>query len=96
MKAGKSHIEIVHAVKGGQLDHYLVIRDIGPWTEYMSVTNNAEDVVQSLWNFGLLRHGMRLFYYDSANTLDELLHEDGVFTGFKPGPPGAAWGDFDE
>lgn len=62
----------------------LVIRDMG--VENMSVTNDAEDVVRSLFNVRILKPGQRLLYYDSVGKLDELLVKDGKFAGFAPGP----------
>ncbi len=71
----------------------LVIRDLGPWDEYPTVTNAAEEVVAELFTGGKLPGGRRLFYFDSERTdeapegnLDELVHEGGVFKGFAPGP----------
>ena len=64
----------------------LVIRDLGPWDRYRTLTNDAEAVVRELWELGLLAGGRRLFYYDSLGVRDELLHADGVFKGFAPGP----------
>jgi len=43
----------------------LVIRDVGPWDEFLSVTNDANAVVQRLVVAGLLPVGRRLFCYDS-------------------------------
>jgi len=63
----------------------LVIRDIG-YDKAMTVTNGAEGVVEELVEQGLLPEGRRLFYYDSENTLDEILVENGRFAGFRPGP----------
>lgn len=63
----------------------LVIRDVGPWDQFQSVTNAAECVVLSLQAAGELHNGQRLVYYDSENELAEiLLNEDGCFAGFKP------------
>lgn len=63
----------------------VVIRDVGgPRT--ISVTNDAEAVVAELWERGVLKEGLRLYYYDSDGRLDELCHSGGVFTGFAPGP----------
>lgn len=59
---------------------YIRDEDVG-----MSVTNDAENVVAELFENGLLNNGKRLFYYDSENQLDEILHEEGKFTGFAPG-----------
>lgn len=60
----------------------VVIRDLGPWDEYLSVTNDAEQVVEELAPTLL---GRRLFYYDSAGQLDELIVKDGKFHSFAPG-----------
>lgn len=65
-------------------DTELVIEDLGPWTRYMTVTNNAESVVAELHRSGQLGD-RRLFYYDSDGRRDELTHTAGVFTGFAPG-----------
>ena len=64
----------------------LVIRDIGPWDRDLSVTNDAENVVARLAADGRLPKGRRLFYYDSDGQLDELVHDNGKFTRFAPGP----------
>lgn len=66
----------------------LTIRDVGPWGTRMSVTNDAEHVVEELWQNGAIqRGGGRLFYYDTEGTLDEILvSPDGRFAGFAPGP----------
>lgn len=68
-----------------ETDDYLVIRDLGPWNEYKTVTNAAEWVVSDL---GARIHGRRLYYYDSAGRLDQLKHDNaGGFVGFAPGGP---------
>lgn len=66
----------------------LVIRDMGPWDRYPTVTNGAEDVVAELVAQGRLPAGRRLFYYDSDDVLDEIEVKDGRFAGFKPRPRG--------
>jgi hypothetical protein len=61
----------------------IVLRDIGPWDKYMTITNAAESVIE--W-FAQRPGGIgcrRVFYYDSAGELDELLVKDEVFAGFK-------------
>jgi hypothetical protein len=68
-------------------DEELVIRDIGPWNEYLTVTNAAEQVIEELFHDGRLTSltGWRqVFYYDSDGNRDEIVHERGVFKGFKP------------
>ncbi len=64
----------------------LVIKDVGPWDKYPSVTNDAENVVFELVRRGLLPEGRLLFYYDSDGRLDEILVKNGQFVGFAPGP----------
>lgn len=59
----------------------LVIRDLGPWDRYLSVTNDAEAVVEAL--AGRLA-GRDLEYYDSTGRRDRLLVEGGKFAGFAP------------
>jgi len=60
----------------------LLIRDLGPWDEYLTVTNAAEWVVEDLLGRGKLLQDQRLFYYDSEGELAELLHDGKHFTGF--------------
>lgn len=67
---------------------FLVIRDVGPWDEHLTVTNDAEAVVAELLRTGILMNGQRLLYYDSGGALDELLIVGGKFSGFAPGPRG--------
>lgn len=63
----------------------VVIRDVGPWDKYKTVTNAAEAVVSELY----ARYGDRRFlYYDSSGDRDELCHKAGVFTGFRPAREG--------
>jgi len=64
----------------------LLIRDLGPWDEHLTITNDPEHVVTKLRSAGMLPFGRRLFYYDSAGILDELVVKDGKFAGFKTGP----------
>ncbi len=68
-------------------DKSLIIRDIGPWSKYMTITNAAEEVVQALAPQLI---GRRLFYYDSEDEFGELLIEAGRFTGFKFARPSDA------
>ena len=57
----------------------VLIMDIGPWTQFPTVTNRAEQVVEEL--FPRLR-GRRLYYVDSEGIVGELLIKDGKFAGF--------------
>jgi hypothetical protein len=61
----------------------MVIKDLGPWDQYMTVTNDAENVVKELSEkYGLANK--TLLYYDSEGLLSELTHDEGEFTGFSP------------
>lgn len=65
--------------------HPLVIRDVGRHDHQPTVTNDAENVVQSLVEKKRLTSGRRLFYYDSENRLDEILIDENCqFAGFAP------------
>lgn len=61
---------------------YLFIRDTGQWGSAPTITNDAENVIQWLYENKLII-GKRLFYLDSEDEFGELLHQDGVFKGFK-------------
>lgn len=65
-------------------DEWLVIRDVGPWNEHPTVTNDAENVVERLVNENTLAKGMRLAYYDSEGCLGEIVLRDGKFASFAP------------
>jgi hypothetical protein len=43
-------------------------------------------VVDALVKSHILEDGYRLMYFDSDDSLDELLIKDGAFDGFAPGP----------
>lgn len=62
-------------------DSCLLIQDLGPWDQYLSVTNDAERVVEEL---SRRLKGRRLEYIDSDGRRDQLLHAAGVFIGFAP------------
>lgn len=79
MGSPKSSYRIVENKPGQPL----IIRDENGG---MSVTNDAERVVEELFNIGLLDNNRQLFYYDSVGDLDELVHDGRDFTGFKLGP----------
>lgn len=65
----------------------VILKDLGPWSEHLTITNDAENVVASCRDY---LSGRRLFYIDSEGAVDELAYEsDGVgrlhFRGFVPG-----------
>jgi hypothetical protein len=73
---GQAQFEIVRST-----DVELVIRDVGPWDKYLTITNDAEGVVARV---AQVLAGRRLFYIDSYGDRDELLVRDGKFAGFAP------------
>lgn len=66
------------------IDNVVIIRDLGPWDQHPTVTNDAENVVQELIKAGILTENKRLFYYDSEDELSELIVKDNKFLGFGP------------
>jgi len=74
----KSNFEIQNSTQS-----FLVIKDIGPWDIFPTVTNDAENVVKELTPILL---GRRLFYFDSDQELGEIMIRNGEFNGFAPGP----------
>lgn len=71
-----SNYEIVEST-----DELVLLRDLGPWDTYSTVTNNAEQVVDEL---APMLRGRRLEYLDSEGDRAELLVKDHRFAGFKP------------
>ena len=61
----------------------LIIRDVGPWDKFPSVTNDVEGVVARLIGSNVLKEHQRLLYYDSENILDEIIVKDGKFVRFQ-------------
>lgn len=67
-----------------QVDGKIVtIRDLNLGN--ISVTNDAEEVLERIGKEVDLSD-KKVQYYDSCGQLDRLLHENGVFAGFAPGP----------
>jgi hypothetical protein len=60
--------------------HHILLEDVGPWDRYLTITNDAENVIRDL--SPILAPGQRVLYRDSEGILTELKHKDGVFTGF--------------
>jgi len=73
-----------------KMDKPLVIRDVGPWdayptVTYPTVTNEIEAVIENLRNRGLLPADRRLLYYDSEGRLTEAVMEAGAFVAYRHG-----------
>jgi hypothetical protein len=64
---------------------YILLKDEAITTGTMSITNDAEDVVDFLFENNLIGPSTRIFYIDTDDRVDELLHAYGKFDGFKFG-----------
>lgn len=66
-------------------DGPLYLRDLSASRGSMTITNDAEAVVKHCAASGMLGRAKdrRILYYDSEGDLDELVHDRGVFLGFK-------------
>ena len=62
-----------------ETDDCLLLRDVGPWDAFPTITNAAEELVAHLKP---LRPGQRLEYIDSYGQRDQILVRDGRFIGF--------------
>ena len=76
MNARKANYEIIQQDNG-----CVLIRDIGPWDKFLTVTNAAEQVVAEL---APMLKERRLEYIDSECERAVLLVKDGNFAGFDP------------
>lgn len=72
-------------VRSGRTDGIVILRDLGPWDDFKTITNAPEWVVEKVCN----EHPStkRLLYYDSDGRLDEIRFENGRFKSFLPCPP---------
>lgn len=64
--------------------NFILITDDAVKEQTMSVTNDAENVVEYLTEYHELGN-KRIFYEDTDGMVDELVHEKSTFTGFKMG-----------
>lgn len=64
-----------------QNDEMVLLKDVGPWDRYMTITNGAEEVVASVARWLGCR---RLEYIDSDGKRNQILVRDGKFAGFAP------------
>lgn len=71
-----------YSIISNSAPEYVLIRDLGPWDTYPTVTNDAEWVVEELFRGEALKSSQRLLYYDSEGVLGELKHDGKKFTGF--------------
>jgi len=62
-------------------DQHITLRDLGPWDEYMTITNDIESVIKDLSSSIA---GRRVFYYNNNEELNEVVIKNGEFSGFYP------------
>lgn len=58
----------------------VILRDLGPWSVHLTITNDAERVVREV---AAKYPGRKIIYYDSEGDLTELIVKDGEFGGLK-------------
>ena len=58
----------------------VLVRDVGPWDRYPTITNAAEALVEHMLP---VLDGRRLEYIDSDGRRSELLIKNGRFVGFS-------------
>ena len=68
-------------------EKFVLIEDVGPWDQFMSVTNDAENVVIEMAKHYALDR-IKLFYIDSEGVTSELKTKDGKFLSYAPAPEG--------
>lgn len=64
-------------------DKFVLIRDIGPWDRYQTITNDAEGAVKFLLSNGELKVGQKLIYIDSEGDYCELKFNAKGFINFS-------------
>jgi hypothetical protein len=68
-----------------ETSEYIYIVDNSNVAGSKTITNDAEEVISYLFNVGFLSCSQRVYYKDTNGCIDELLHFDGRFKGFKSG-----------
>lgn len=61
-------------------EEHILIQDIGPWTEYRTVTNDVENVVEGLFS---KLNGRHLYYIDSQGNKAEIVIKNNKFEEFR-------------
>lgn len=63
---------------------YLLVKDVGPWDKYKSITNDVENLVEFLYERGMLHSNKVFEYIDSEGEKCRIQHLDGKFVSFSP------------
>lgn len=61
----------------------IILKDLGPWEHHKTITNDAEYVLDTLFEASFMSATTRVFYFDSYGRQGEILHNDGVLLGFS-------------
>ena len=64
-----------------QVKSFVLIKDIGPHDQYLTITNAVEKVVKELVSNGKIQSSQRLFYLDSEGEMGEI--EFHIIDGFQ-------------
>ena len=64
--------------------NFILITDNSVLTNTISITNDAENVVEYLYKYYDIGN-KRIFYEDTWGRVDELLHDNEIFIDFKSG-----------
>jgi hypothetical protein len=63
----------------------LLLNDLAEQYDTMSITNDAEGVIEHLTDYHNLSNSTLVYYVDTMGCVDQLQHKDGEFTKFKSG-----------
>ena len=61
-------------------ENQIVLKDLGPWDQYLTITNDAENIIEEL---SAEQKEKIIYYFDSNSVLTELLVLDGKLKGFR-------------
>lgn len=53
----------------------IVLKDLGPWDHFSTITNDAEAVVKYLFKTGQATGTKQIIYYDSEGEATQLVHD---------------------
>ena len=68
-----------------QVKYFVLIKDLGPHDQYLTITNAVEKVVSELVSNGKIQSSQRLFYLDSEGEMGEIeFHILDEFQRFSP------------
>jgi len=54
-------------------EHEILLKDIGPWDTYLTITNNIDDILLELGT--LLKNNINLYYINSDNITIKVIYK---------------------